>query len=955
MILPQMTINRRLIVAIFLILCTTTRAFDLYDVVVNNDNSAVEQNSPRVASGNDGLFVVVWADKRSGQSDIYFQFFDGTGHPLGTNRKLNDDQSLAPQLQPAVDAGNSNAFLGVWKDYRNGDYPFHPDIYFSVVDTTEMTADRNVTSDPPDSTCDSPDIAVLNDGGAIVVWADYRNLQWDIYGRVIGPDGDFAGPVFKINSDAGINQQHSPRVAPQAGDGFVVVWHDDRSGDDDIFARRFDTMANPLGEDFRVSDDPLHARQAFPAVASDGNGAFAVCWVDWRNGNYPYNPDIYCRRFNPAGTPTGPSMRINPSDGGRAQRDVSLCADFMGNLCVVWADSSSGEWNAMAQIVDYRGIIAGAPFRIHKESSGRQLQPDVASDGYKLYFVWADSRSGDFDILMSIKQYNNPSLVPDPKSLNFSMELGGALPEPQEVSLTNAGYGELDWALSTAADWLAVDPSQGMTPGTFEVSIITDSMPYGSHHGNIRLINLDNNDSTESVAVTLTVTAPLMQVLPDTLFFRALIEVGNPPPQRVEIDNAGSGTFNWTAEESSSWIEINPYSGGQSESTEVEVDITGMICGRYREPIVFYSSEAVNSPETVWVDLEILGDMPYLNANPERLTLSGTVGDTLVAELEIINLGGGFLNWTAAPDDGWVYLNKASGVNGDTIIVTVESWQLASGFHQSQIRVYDSNSFNIEVDIPLDIYLSCGDTVQFFSTNAMPGGIGVVPLYIYLGSSAKGGYIPFAYDDMSAALDSLVFNPHSFPFFVSYYADIGPPGRAEVGFLICEEFLVDSVIPAGTYNLCNLFFTAGDSSCFNRIDTLCSDSSGPYLLKSVLTKGIPTVLPGELIIGDPTLINGDERDIPACRAPMLRNYPNPFNSSTTIEVFLPEKSDLTLKICNILGQTVCVLHDGILAPGRHLFTWDGTTGKSVSAPSGIYFGLLLAESAKEIRKMVLIK
>ncbi len=82
-----------------------------------------------------------------------------------------------------------------------------------------------------------------------------------------------------------------------------------------------------------------------------------------------------------------------------------------------------------------------------------------------------------------------------------------------------------------------------------------------------------------------------------------------------------------------------------------------------------------------------------------------------------------------------------------------------------------------------------------------------------------------------------------------------------------------------------------------------------------------------------------------------QNYPNPFNPTTTIQFDLTRRTDVTLKIYNILGQEVFTLLNAVLlAPGVHRVTFDGS-----NIPSGIYIYRLETPDFSSSRKMVLLK
>ena len=111
----------------------------------------------------------------------------------------------------------------------------------------------------------------------------------------------------------------------------------------------------------------------------------------------------------------------------------------------------------------------------------------------------------------------------------------------------------------------------------------------------------------------------------------------------------------------------------------------------------------------------------------------------------------------------------------------------------------------------------------------------------------------------------------------------------------------------------------------------------------------------------PSLITGVEEtpppSIPA--SPVLyQNYPNPFNASTIIPFTVKAHADgeqTVLEVYNVLGQVVARLVDAQLPAGNYTVLWDGTTGKGVSAPSGVYFVRLMSGVDQQTRKMVLSK
>ena len=89
------------------------------------------------------------------------------------------------------------------------------------------------------------------------------------------------------------------------------------------------------------------------------------------------------------------------------------------------------------------------------------------------------------------------------------------------------------------------------------------------------------------------------------------------------------------------------------------------------------------------------------------------------------------------------------------------------------------------------------------------------------------------------------------------------------------------------------------------------------------------------------------------------NYPNPFNTSTAFQYYLPEAAYVLLNIYDIHGRRVRQLVKTANMPGFQRITWDGLTDTEGTAASGVYIYEFTARSAKhnytQTGKMTLIR
>ncbi|MGA9291679.1 MAG: T9SS type A sorting domain-containing protein, partial [Ignavibacteriaceae bacterium] len=80
------------------------------------------------------------------------------------------------------------------------------------------------------------------------------------------------------------------------------------------------------------------------------------------------------------------------------------------------------------------------------------------------------------------------------------------------------------------------------------------------------------------------------------------------------------------------------------------------------------------------------------------------------------------------------------------------------------------------------------------------------------------------------------------------------------------------------------------------------------------------------------------------------NYPNPFNSRTTIRYDIPVDQFVTIKVYDITGSELKTLINKNQKAGRYMVNFDGG-----SFASGIYFCRIITEKFKKVLKMILLK
>jgi len=88
---------------------------------------------------------------------------------------------------------------------------------------------------------------------------------------------------------------------------------------------------------------------------------------------------------------------------------------------------------------------------------------------------------------------------------------------------------------------------------------------------------------------------------------------------------------------------------------------------------------------------------------------------------------------------------------------------------------------------------------------------------------------------------------------------------------------------------------------------------------------------------------------------LSQNYPNPFNPTTSIEFAIPEASQVSLEIYNLLGQRVRTLVNGYVPAGYITTQWNGLDQNGNELSSGTYIYRLTTTESNFSKKMVLMK
>jgi aminopeptidase N len=108
--------------------------------------------------------------------------------------------------------------------------------------------------------------------------------------------------------------------------------------------------------------------------------------------------------------------------------------------------------------------------------------------------------------------------------------------------------------------------------------------------------------------------------------------------------------------------------------------------------------------------------------------------------------------------------------------------------------------------------------------------------------------------------------------------------------------------------------------------------------------------PNNWILDDASIITGLDFEADRLNYSLMQNYPNPFNPATQIRYTIPERTKVSLKIYDILGNEIISLVNEIKEPGY--YNVDFNAGK---LSGGVYVFRLITDNYSSSKKMMLLK
>ncbi|MDH7501478.1 MAG: fibronectin type III domain-containing protein [Verrucomicrobiota bacterium] len=310
---------------------------------------------------------------------------DGTEFPV-TRRMVGDQTN--PQISLSADSG-----YAVWQDNGiDGDGlgvgAIALNSYLSPISTKLVRVNQNTVGDQ-----ENPAVQMLANGGAIFVWQGGKPGEQDIYARVISAGGTFVTDDILVNTFT-TGQQGTPAIARLKDGSVAVVWvsYDQDGSMQGVFSQRLSSAGQKLGAETQVNQFNVY-NQRSPAVAALEDGGYVVVWISEQQ-RYVNSVDVYARRYNASGDPTGNEFRVNVRNATCA--NPAVCGLPGGGFVVAWSRLAAEEigngWDIAACAFDKGGVRQGDELVVNANLAESQHSPRIARVGNRLLAVWVSDR-----------------------------------------------------------------------------------------------------------------------------------------------------------------------------------------------------------------------------------------------------------------------------------------------------------------------------------------------------------------------------------------------------------------------------------------------------------------------------------------------------------------------------------------------------------------------------------
>jgi len=778
-------------------------------------------------------------------------------------------------------------------------------------------------------------------GGAIITWQDLRSSQ-DIYAQRVNASGSVEWDPGGVPICTFSFHQKTPEIASDGAGGAIIVWLDERSGDN-IYAQRVNASGTILWttNGIPICSAPINLN--YLRIISDGVGGAIVMWEDFRSG---VDQDIYAQRIDASGITLWPANGVPICTATDDQRFFELTSDGAGGAIAAWEDWRGGNNKIYAQRINALGAVQWTTDGVLICAAGNnQYSPAIASDeAGGAIIVWGDFRNENMDIYAQrinasgITQWTTDGVI-----------LCSAVNNQSNAQLISDGAGGamVVWQ-DPRVDYYSNIYVQrinalGITQWT------TDGVPLCTALNSQSYPHLISDGAGGAIATWSDLrSGSHYDIYAQRINASGAVQWAT---DGIHVCSASDGldqsiTSNGTSGVIVSWAEYDYMDGGADVYAQ-KIDASG--CPGWMIPILTNPSNGTQFEPGSNIELEW---DPVSGADLYRVrigdgcgfgSITDPVSQTSIIYIESIEKtyhwqvqarNSTSLVWSSWSDCRTFRVVSKYEIAVPEVLQSEEYWYWAA-CSEAVLTYYSPYVSQCEIANYARENCNWG---EYDCCNSPAGSICDVGNGLY-GTACSADLILGHWGVGSAGLSSslpLVEIQNEIidgnPILVGWDDDIGE-GHIVVGMGVWGDSVL--IMDPWPYGFPPEYANGGCH--WVHYDWLVDDASHETWTVTLKTWGITTST------NTPSITYLDQ------------NFPNPFNPMTDIIFGLKEPAFVSLRIYDVSGRLVKVLAEGNHMAGRHEVAWNGENSNVMPVASGLYFYRLVAGDFVQTKKMVLLR
>jgi len=312
-----------------------------------------------------------------------------------------------------------------------------------------------------------------------------------------------------------------------------------------------------------------------------------------------------------------------------------------------------------------------------------------------------------------------PVIVLSTEDVLFTSTFAGGGPAPFPVTLSNGEAGPLTGLQATVrfppgqpTGWLLVSLSGASAPAMVTLTANPGSLSAGTYQAEVTVTSPSAANSPRTISVRLVVeqAPPRIRVQPDLVGFTSDEGQTAPPPQSVQVTNAGGGILSglassvaYSAGQAGGWLTAQLSSTSAPAEIALTVDPTGLVPATYDAVLRVTSTSTPGDTATVRVRFRLGSPPPELELGTANRTLIIMEGSPppAIQSIAVENRGSGSITNLAAtvshpagqPTD-WLQATLSATTAPAALLLAVDPTGLLPASYSAFVEVSSPDAIN---------------------------------------------------------------------------------------------------------------------------------------------------------------------------------------------------------------------------------------------------------------------